>query len=154
MALHRVLRTWWFAAAGVLPLWLLVGYAVWGSSVGGLLAVVLVAPVVLLVELGLALLFTAGARVRRTRVPDPLSIVLVSAFQAGVVGFGFFGPATAWFALLAAAAAIGGFWYGGRRLAGDVRTRVREVLAPLQRPRVDRTPIDAGEYVVVKPSGR
>ena len=154
MVLGRVLSRWQWLAAAVLPLWLLIGYAVWGDSFGGFLSILLLAPVVLVVEAGLALLFSArrrvaagGAAVRRHL--DAPALVSLSAFQAGVVGIGFFGPATPWFAVLAAVAAIGGAWWGGRLLVRDVRRRVDDLRAP-----AGRRPLDAGEYVVVKPTAR
>jgi len=153
MALRRAFFAWQFAAAAVLPLWLLLGYAVWGASVGGFLSVVLLAPVVLVVELALAALFSARAGVRRQRALDLPAVAVLSAFQLGVIGLGFFGPASSWFGLLAAVAAIGGFWLGARLLARDVRSRVQETFGvPPQTP--SRAPIDAGEYVVIKPSAR
>lgn len=158
MALRRAFFAWQFAAAAVLPLWLLLGYAVFGASVGGFLSVVLLAPIVLVVELALAALFSARARVRRERALDGSAVGVLSAFQLGVIGIGFFGPATAWFGLLAAVAAIGGFWLGSRLLARDVRSRVQETMSAFGRPpqpqRGALPPIDAGEYVVVKPSTR
>jgi len=157
MALRRAFFAWQFAAAAVLPLWLLLGYAVWGASVGGLLSVVLLAPLVLLVELGLALLFSARAGVRRSRALDLPAVGVLAAYQVGVIGFGFFGPASAWFGLLAAVAAIGGFWIGGRLLVRDVRSRVQQTMTAFGRPPqppAARTPLDAGEYIVVKPSPR
>ncbi len=72
-----------------------------------------------------------------------------------MIGFGFFGAATTWFGVLAVAALIGGFWLGGRELVTDVRTRMRETLAAFgYQPQQARTPIDAGEYIVIKPSDR
>src|SRR5438094_1552668 len=86
MALRRAFFAWQFAAAAVLPLWLLLGYAVWGASVGGLLSVVLLAPLVLVVELGLALLFSARAGVRRGRALDLPAVGVLAAYQVGVIG--------------------------------------------------------------------
>ena len=153
MALRRVFFAWQFAAAAVLPLWLLLGYAVFGSSVGGFLSVVLLAPIVLVVELTLALLFSARARIRRDRALDPPAVGVLAAFQVGVIGMGFFGPASSWFGLLAAVAAIGGIWLGGTLLMRDLRARVQETMTAFGRPpqaQMLRPPIDAGEYVVIK----
>jgi len=154
MALRRAFFAWQFAAAAVLPLWLLLGYALWGASVGGFLSVVLLAPIVFVVELALALLFSARAGIRRERALDLPAVGVLSAFQLGVIGLGFFGPASAWLGLLAAVAAIGGFWVGATLLARDVRSRVRETMTGYGRPpqTVQRPPIDAGEYIVIKPS--
>jgi hypothetical protein len=155
-SVKRGFFVWAFAAAAVLPVWVLVGYALQGSTVTGLLGVLLLAPVVLLVELGLALLFSARTAVRRARALDGPAIGVLAAFQAGVIGFGFFGPATAWFGVLAFAAAVAGFWLGGRLLLADVRSRVRETMAGFGAPVPEqpRRTIDAGDYVVIKPSSR
>ena len=155
MALRRAFFAWQFAAAAVLPIWLFIGYAVSGSPASGLLGVVLAAPVVALVELGLALLFSARAGIRREKALDAPALAVLTAFQVGVIGFGLFGPASAWFGVLAAIAAVGGFWVGGRLLARDVQLRMRQTMAgfPPPQPR-SRAPIDAGEYIVIKPAAR
>ena len=151
MPLRRGFFVWQFVAAAVLPVWILVGYAASGASVAGLLGVLLLAPVVLLVELGLALVFSARSDVRRSRALDWPAVGVLAAFQVGVIGFGFFGPAAAWFGVLAASAAIGGLWLAGRLLVADVRRRVRATMAGFgPSVPVQRTPIDAGEYVVLK----
>lgn len=153
MALRRAFFAWQFAAAAVLPLWLLLGYAVFGSSVGGFLSVVLLAPVVLVVELALAALFSARARIRRARALDAPAVAVLAAFQVGVIGIGFFGPASAWFGLLAAVAAIGGFWLGATLLVRDLRSRMQETMTAFgvpPRTPASRAPIDAGEYIVIK----
>lgn len=154
MALRRAFFTWQFAAAAALPIWLLIGYAIWGTGAAGVFALLLLAPVVMLVEVGLALLFSARAGIRRSRTLDLPAIGVLSAYQIGVIGLGFFGPATAWFAVLAAIAAIGGFWLGGALLVRDLRTRVQESMAAFGRPpqTMPRTPIDGGEYIIIKPS--
>jgi hypothetical protein len=156
MALRRAFFAWQFAAAAVLPIWLLIGYAVWGASVSGFFGVLLLVPGVLLVELGLALLFSARAGIRRSRALDLPAVGVLAAYQVGVIGLGFFGPATAWFGVLAAVAAIGGFWLGGTLLMRDVRSSVQQTMASFGRPpaTTPRTPLDAGEYVVIKPSPR
>jgi hypothetical protein len=152
MALRRAFFAWQFAAAAVLPLWLLLGYALWGASLSGLVSIVLLVPIVLVVELGLALLFSARARVRRERALDLPAVGVLAAFQIGVIGFGFFGPSSAWFGLLAAVAAIGGFWLGATLLGRDIRSRVQETMTAFGRPpqTAPRPPLDAGEYIVIK----
>jgi hypothetical protein len=155
MALRRAFHAWQFAAAAVLPLWLLLGYTLWGRSVGGFLSLVLLVPIVIVTELALASLFSARARIRRERALDLPAVAVLSVFQVGVIGFGFFSPLSDWFGLLAAVAAIGGIWLGARLLGRDVRARVQETMTALGRPpQPQRPPLDAGEYVVIKPSAR
>jgi hypothetical protein len=157
MALRRAFFAWQFAAAAALPLWLLLGYAIWGSSVSGFFSIVLIAPVVFVVELALAALFSARAGIRRERALDLPAVAVLAAFQIGVIGVGLFGPLTAWFGLLATVAAIGGFWLGATLLVRDVRARMQETMTAFGRPpqqSAPRTPINGGEYVVIKPSTR
>ena len=155
MPIRRAFFVWQFVAVAVLPVWVLLGYAIWGAGVAGLLGVALLAPLILVVELGLALLFSARADVRRQRALDWPAVGVLAAFQLAVLGFGFFGPATSWFGVLAVASAIGGFWLAGRLLVMDVQRRVRATFAPFARTEpASRTPIDAGEYVVIRPAAR
>ncbi|MGN6742628.1 MAG: hypothetical protein ACTHJL_04940 [Amnibacterium sp.] len=157
-ALRRAAFVWQFAAAAVLPLWLLVGYALWGAGVGGFLGIALLAPLAIVALLGLAVLVAARGAVRRTRMLGGADAAVLAVLTLALVGFGFFGPATAWFGVLAVAAVLGGYWLAGWELVTDVRTRMRQTLAAFglapQTAQAARTPIDAGEYVVLKPSDR
>jgi hypothetical protein len=152
---RRAAFVWQFAAAVVLPLWVLTGYAVWGGGVGGFLGISLLAPLLVLAQLGLAVLFTARAAVRRPRMLGLADTGVVAVLTAAVVGVGFFGPATTWFGVLAVAAVLGGFWLGGYELVTEIRTSMRRTLADLGfRPPEPRGSVDAGEYLVIKPSER
>jgi hypothetical protein len=155
-ALGRAFFVWQFAAAVVLPLWVLVGYAIWGHGLGGLFGVALLAPLLVVVELALAVLFSARASVRRPRSLDGGPMAVLTVFHLAVIGLGFFGPAASWFGVLAIAAALGAGWLGGALLVREVRERMRATLAAVGYPGtrqapVDAKPIDAGEYIVVKP---
>jgi hypothetical protein len=156
MALRRAFFAWQFAAAAVLPIWLLLGYALWGAGVAGFFGILLLVPGVILVEVGLAVLFSARAGIRRSRTLDVPAVAVLAAYQVGVIGLGLFGPATPWFGLLAVVAAVVGFWVGGALLIRDIRSRVQETMASFGSPpaSVSRAPIDAGEYVVIKPASR
>lgn len=153
--IRRAAFVWQFAAVVVLPLWLLVGYAIWGAGVGGFLGISLVAPLLLVAQLALAALFTARASVRRPRMLGLADTAVIAVVTVAVVGAGFFTAATPWFGVLAVAALLGGFWLGGWELVTEVRTRMRRTLADLGFGPTDARPaIDAGEYVVIKPSQR
>lgn len=157
-AVRRAAFVWQFAAAVVLPLWLLVGYAVWGAGLGGLLGITLLAPLTVVGLLGFAGLLTARSAVRRARMLGSADAGVLALITAALVGVGFFGPATTWFGVLAVAAVLGGWWLAGWELVIDVRTRMRRTLAAFglgpEAAEPSRTPIDAGEYVVIKPSDR
>lgn len=153
MVIRRVFFVWQFAAAVVLPLWVLVGYALWGAGAGGLVAVTVLTPLLVIAQLGLAALLSARASVRRARALGWADVGVLTVLSAAVVGLGFFGPAMTWFAVFAVAAMLGGYWLAGVELVREVRTRMRETLTALgYDPQPARTPIDAGEYIVIKPT--
>jgi hypothetical protein len=150
MLLRRAFWYWQFAAALALPLWVLVGYAVWGAGTAGFLTVAILAPLLVVAQLGLAALITARRSVRLQRAPGWADVGVLAAFSLAVIGAGFFGPATVWFGVLAVAALLGGYWITTIELAREVRTRVRTTLTALGvRPPVE--PRDAGEYIVLPP---
>jgi hypothetical protein len=80
---------------------------------------------------------------------------VIAVITVAVVGFGLFTAAGPWFGVLAAAGLIAGFWLGGRELLTDIRTGMRRTLADLGfAPAEVRPAVDAGEYVVIKPTQR
>jgi hypothetical protein len=152
---RRAAFLWQFAAVVVLPLWLLIGYAIWGAGLGGFLGISLLAPLLVVAQLALAALFTARGSVRRPRMLGPADTAVIAVVTVAVAGFGFFTPATPWFGVLAVAGVLGGFWLGGWELVTEIRTGMRRTLADLGfGPTEVRPAIDAGEYVVIKPSQR
>jgi hypothetical protein len=153
MVIRRAFFVWQFAAAVVLPLWVLLGYALWGGGAGGLVAVTLLTPLLVIAQLGLAALLSARASVRRARALGWADVAVIAVLSLAVVGLGFFGPAMTWFAVLAVAAVLGGYWLAIAELVTEVRTRMRATLASLgYEPQPAHTPIDAGEYIVIKPA--
>ena len=135
--IRRAAFVWQFAAVVVLPLWLLIGYAIWGAGLGGFLGISLLAPLLVVAQLALAALFTARGSVRRPRMLGLADTAVLAVVTVAVAGFGFFTPITPWFGVLAVAGVLGGFWLGGSELVTEIRPA-----------------IDAGEYVVIKPSER
>jgi NADH:ubiquinone oxidoreductase subunit 4 (subunit M) len=55
MLLRRAFWYWQFAAALVLPFWLLTGYAIWGAGTAGFLGVAILAPLTVVATLGLVI---------------------------------------------------------------------------------------------------
>jgi hypothetical protein len=142
-----------FAAALVLPLWVLTGYAVWGSGTAGFLGVAILAPLLVVAQLGLAAALVARRSVRASRMVGRADAAVLAAFSLTVIGAGFFGPATTWFGVLAVAALLGAYWLAVTELATEVRSRVRTTLDALgiRRP---VQPRDAGEYIVLPPPAK
>src|SRR4051794_23294175 len=131
MLLRRGFWYWQFAAALVLPLWVLTGYAIWGAGTVGFLGVAILAPLLVVAELGLAALFTARKAVRDARALGWADVGVLAAFSLAVIGSGFFGPAATWFGVFAVAALLCGYWLATIELVREVRSRVRITLSSL-----------------------
>jgi hypothetical protein len=153
MLLRRGFWYWQFAAALVLPLWVLTGYAIWGAGTAGFLGVAILAPLLVVAQLGLAAVLVARRSVRASRMVGRADAAVLAAFSLAVIGAGFFGPATTWFGVLAVAALLGAYWLAVTELVTDVRSRVRTTLDALgiRRPVQSR---DAGEYIVLPPPAK
>ena len=150
MLLRRGFWYWQFAAALVLPLWVLTGYAIWGAGTAGFLGVAILAPLTVVAQLGLAAVIAARRSVRASRMVGRADAAVLAAFSLAVVGAGFFGPATTWFGVLGVAALLGAYWLAVTELVTEVRSTVRTTLDALgiRRP---VQPRDAGEYIVLPP---
>jgi hypothetical protein len=155
MWLRRTLYTVQFGAAIVLPLWLLVGRALFGGDVDGdLLALVVLAP---LVALGLAALSgvtAARASVRRLRTLGWADVAVLAVVWAAFVVAGAL-PALSPLLVLAIALLFGAFWLQTWRLIAETRARVRSAFATLDRLRVPpATPPRRPEVIVIESGER
>ena len=95
MWLRQTFFRWLLPAAFVLPLWLVIGWIVFGASPWALLWVLVSAPIVFIGQLVLALLVRARGTVRAERA--------VSWTDAGVIG--------AWHLLVVALGVFDGRWW-------------------------------------------
>lgn len=150
MLLRRGSWYWQFAAALVLPVWVLTGYAIWGAGTTGFLTVAILAPLLVVATAGLAVLLSARKSVRAARALGWADVALHAVYSLAVIGAGFWGPATTWFGVLAIAALIGAYWLATTELVTEVRTRVRTTLSALGIGRPE-PPVDHGEYIVLPP---
>ncbi|MEO8908220.1 MAG: hypothetical protein ABI310_09110 [Microbacteriaceae bacterium] len=131
MLVRRAFYYWQFIAAVVLPAWLLVGWAVFGSSGWGLFGLVLVCPVAFIALLTVALLNYARTSVRAARAVSWRDVGILAAWHLSIVGIGFFGAGGAWFAFAAVILAIFAFWYALWALVTDTGRRVAAAFAPV-----------------------
>ena len=129
MVLRRAFWYWQFAAALVLPLWVLTGYAIWGAGTTGFLGVAILAPLTVVAVLGLAAVNSARKSARTSRLLGWGDVALNATFSLAV---------------------IGAYWLAAIELAREVRIQVRTTLTALgvQQP---LQPRDAGEYIVLPP---
>lgn len=156
MLLRRAFFYWQTAAALVLPVWLLVGWGIWGSSAGELVGVAITAPILVIALLIVVGLTIARRSVRQQRAVSWLDVGVLALWHAMLIGLGFFGPASNWFAVFAVVAAIVAFWSAVWQLVRETRRRVQAVFDEIQRAAAPqgapRPPLDAGEFIVLPPT--
>ncbi|MFD1715878.1 hypothetical protein ACFSBZ_15500 [Amnibacterium flavum] len=155
MLVRRGFFYWQTAAAIVLPVWLLIGWGIWGTSAAGFIGVAFLAPVLVLALLVIVGLTLARKSVRETRAVSWLDVGILTVLHLSLIGLGFFGPSASWFAIVSVIAAIAAFWSAIWQLVTETRNRVRAVFDEIQRAAApqgaQRPPIDAGEYIVIDP---
>ena len=156
MLARRAFYYWQFPAAVILPGWLLVGWSIWGQG-SGFVGVALTAPLLVVAVLVVAGLTVARRSVREAKAVSWFDVAVVGLWHLLIVALGFFGGATNLLAVLAVAAGIAAFWLVIWELVDETRKRVRAVFEQIDRAARPgaphpRTPIDAGEYIVLPPT--
>lgn len=163
-------------AAVVLPVWILVGYGVFGETLW-LLPLVIVLAVAAAVSLaGVGMLAKARAGVKSSGALSWPDVALFAAWWVTIAAAGFASRATGALVLLAAALAVVTFWVVLVELFSDARRALRDSFeafgrqaqpAPGPDPRAAgplgsggparvraREPRDDGEYIVVREQRR
>lgn len=158
MLVRKAFFYWQFAAVVVLPVWILVGWTVWGRA-GQFAGVAIAAPFLVLALLGVAGVTYARKSARTTRTTSWLDVGVAGAWHLAVVAAGFFGAGTGAFAALSVALGIAAFASATWQLVQETRRRVRRVFENIQRgavpygtPAAKPAPLDRGEYLVIRPS--
>lgn len=137
MLIRRAFYRWQFIAAVALPVWLLIGYAIFGSSFGssgwGVIGLMFAAPIAF-ISLGVvALIVAARPDVRRAKAVDWADVAVLGAWHLLIVAAGVYGPTGITFAILAMVGAIAAFWYAVWRLLSDGARRVRATMEEYER---------------------
>jgi hypothetical protein len=139
MLFRRALFYWQFTAALLLPVWVVVGRGLYGSSNGWDILLFIVLSIVLGVALlAVAGLTTARKSVRSTRSVSVRDAIILSVWHVAIVAYGFND-----FALLAAVIillTVIAFWQAVIALFTETRDRVRSAFA------LPEFPVDAGTY--------
>lgn len=155
MLVRKAFFYWQFAAVMALPAWVLLGWALWGTA-GQFVGIAIAAPFLVLALLAVAGLTYARKSVRDTRTASWTDAGVAGLWHVFVIAAGFFGPATGAFAALAIATGILAFWSVVWQLVTETRKRVRRVFESIDRAaapyRGKPGPVDAGEYLVIRPS--
>jgi len=141
MVLRRAILRWQLFAVPVLPLWLLVGFGVFGGGPGGFF-LLFIAAVVLFVFLAvLAGLTRLRPPVRETRAVGAWDAAATLAFHLALVGLGFFGATGVAFGVAAVLLGLTTFWLTVWQLTREWRDRVSGAVSRAS-ARVDRASRD------------
>lgn len=115
MWMRQAFFQWMIPAAFVLPLWLVVGWIVSGSSPWALLWVLLSAPIVFVLQLIVTLLVRARPTVRGERAVSWRDVAIIGVWHLLIIALGFF--VSGWWWLTLTLAVIAGFTAIGTSLA-------------------------------------
>ncbi|MFF2390455.1 hypothetical protein [Agromyces sp. NPDC058104] len=163
MLIRRLFYRWQFIAIVALPVWLLVGWAIFGSGGWGTLGLVIVVPIAFLTLGVVALLVNARPTVRRERAVSWTDVGVIGAWHAALIATGFYTAGAAFFGILAIVAAIAAFWVSLWQLVKDGAKRMNASMAEFERlaaeqqggmprqdaPGVRRPPFDDGDDDVI-----
>ncbi len=135
-----MLYRWQFAAVVVLPAWLLVGWASFGSGGWELLLVMHASGalrIALLAALGLVL---ARRSVRTARAVSPTDAIAMGVLTLAVIGTGTFSVVSTWCTVVAVLAVVALVAMAVRQLLAETRQRMQEVIAVIEREAQPRPP--------------
>lgn len=106
MWLRQAFYRWLIPAAFLLPLWLLIGWIVFGANPWALLWVLISAPIVLIGQLVLTLLVRARGTVRAERAVSWADVGVIGGWNVLIVALGVF-DSRWWWPLFALTIAVG-----------------------------------------------
>lgn len=134
MIIRKAFYWWLFPAAVILPVWLLIGWAVFGSGGWTLLGLLILCPVIFLSQLAVAGIIVARRSVRESRAVSWYDVAFLTAWHAAIVAFGCFVPgATSFYAVMGIILALVAFWVSLGELVAETRTRVRRTFEAYER---------------------
>lgn len=133
MLIRRVFLRWLVAAAVVLPIWLAVGWAIFGGGGWGTLGLVITVPVAFIALGIVALLVWARPTVRAERAVSWTDVAVIGAWHLSIIGIGFYGASAGLFGVLAILLAIAAFWAAIWQLVSDGARRVQATMTEFER---------------------
>lgn len=133
MLIRRAFYWWLAAAAVVLPIWLGVGWIIFGGGGWGTLGLVITVPVAFIGLAAVALLVRIRPTVRAERAASWTDVAVVGALHAAVIGIGFYGDSGAFFGVMAILLAIAAFWSAVWQLVTDGARRMQATMVEFER---------------------
>ena len=124
MIIRRAFYHWQFIAAGALPLWLLVGSAIFGSGAWAVLGIFFGAVLIGLGLLLVALVIYARKDVRETRAISYADVGVLTLWHALIIAIPFSTDAAGWLSVLVIIGGLAVFWFVVWELFDAARRRV------------------------------
>ena len=153
MNVGRALLRWQLIAIPVLPLWLLIGYGVFGGGVGGFFLLFLGCAVLFVLQAVIAGMTRLRPTVRERRMLPAWDAAALIVWNLALVGLGFFGVTGIAFGIASVVLGLGVFWLTVWRLAREWRDRLST--GPAQASAAPaRRPGDDGDVIIVHEAGR
>lgn len=128
MFLRRLFFHWQFIAVVVLPLWLVVGWPIFGAGGWKVLGVFFGAVVLGFALLIVSLLFYARKDVRETKTVSWRDVGVLTLWHALIIGVGFYAASSPWISVLVIVVGVLAFWFALWELLAAARRRVRSVI--------------------------
>ena len=133
MLIRRAFLRWLVAAVVVLPIWLAVGWAIFGGGGWGTLGLIITVPIAFIALGIVALLVWARPTVRAERAVSWTDVAVIGAWQASIIGIGFYGQGSTFFGVAAILLAIAAFWVAIWQLVSDGARRVQATMSEFER---------------------
>ncbi|WP_104084350.1 MFS transporter [Cryobacterium sp. Y11] len=128
MIIRRAFYHWQFIAAGALPLWLLVGSAIFGSGAWAVLGIFFAAVLIGFGLLLVALLFYARKEVREARALSYADVGVLALWHALIIAVPLSTDAAGWLSVLVIIGGIAVFWFAVWELFGSAKRRMRAMV--------------------------
>lgn len=155
MPIRKLFFSWQFVAAFALPIWLFVGWAIFGGRGIDFVALLIGGPLLTIGMLVVAAVTFFRKSVRTSRVVSWLDIVVVGVWQAVIIALGFFTVASSWLAVFTVLIGLAALWSAVWQLVSETRRRINTVLGSLDAEaqrragRSTSAPLDGGDMIVI-----
>ncbi len=133
MLLRRAFYRWQMIAVVVLPIWLAIGWAIFGGGGWGTLGLVIVVPVTFIALGVVALLTNVRPTVREQRASSWTDVGVIGAWHLAIIATGLYGASATLFGVLAILLALAAFWIAIWQLVNDGAKRVQASMAEFER---------------------
>ncbi len=128
MIIRRAFYHWQFIAVLALPLWLLVGSAIFGSGAWAVLGIFFGAVLIGLGMFLVALVMYARKEVRATRAVSFADVGVLALWHALIIAIPFSTDASGWLSVLVIVGGLGVFWFALWELYDAARRRMRAIV--------------------------